>query len=94
MFVDYNFFAILNLLEVLLELFSTSFWLGIIGFLLINVPILKMVIQTRKNDKKISVAFMGILVMAFFIDVITTKFFWSAMILISVICSSHREKNN
>ncbi len=71
---------------------ATVVELGIIGFLLINIPIFKMLKHLRKTDKKVSVAFMGILVIAFFIDVITTKFFWSAMILLSALCSSRPEK--
>lgn len=61
---------------------------GIIGFLLINVPILTMLKKIAKKDKSIVVAFVGILIMAFFLDVVTTKFFWSAMILLSACCSA------
>lgn len=60
---------------------------GIIGFAFINIPICMMVVRTRKIDKPTAVAFSGILLMAFFLDVLTTKFFWSAMILLSV-CSN------
>ena len=62
---------------------------GIIGFLLVNIPILKMLKTIIKKDKCIAIAFAGILLMAFFLDVVTTKFFWSAMILLSVCCSAH-----
>ena len=61
---------------------------GIIGFLFINVPVLKMLRTTAKNEKDMFVSFIGILLMAFFLDVVTTKFFWSAMILISICCSA------
>ena len=60
---------------------------GIIGFLLMNVPIFKMVKDTFKKDKGAAVAFVGILLMAFFLDVVTTKFFWAALILLSACCS-------
>ena len=63
---------------------------GVVGFLCINIPIFKMCKVTWQNDKGMSVAFVGILVMAFFLDVVTTKFFWSAMILNSVACSSSK----
>lgn len=53
---------------------------GIIGFLLMNVPIFKMFKDTFKKDKGAAVAFVGILLMAFFLDVVTTKFFWAALI--------------
>lgn len=66
---------------------------GLIGFLLINIPIFMMLIKAKKNDKSVAVAFAGILVMAFFLDVLTTKFFWSAMILLSVCCSARGNTN-
>lgn len=61
---------------------------GIIGFLLINIPILKMLKTVTKKDRCMTISFIGILLMAFFLDVVTTKFFWSAMILLSVCCST------
>lgn len=60
---------------------------GIIGFLFMNVPIFKMFKDTFKKDKGAAVAFVGILLMAFFLDVVTTKFFWAALILLSACCS-------
>lgn len=60
---------------------------GIIGFLFMNVPIFKMFKDTFKKDKGAAVAFAGILLMAFFLDVVTTKFFWAALILLSACCS-------
>lgn len=60
---------------------------GIIGFLLVNIPIYKMVKDILKKDKSVAISFLGILLVAFFIDVVTTKFFWSAMILLSICCS-------
>lgn len=60
---------------------------GIIGFIFINMPILKMTKKMWKNDKYMAISFIAILLMAFFLDVVTTKFFWSAMILVSVCCS-------
>ena len=61
---------------------------GVIGFLLVNIPILKMIKVMVKNDKCMAISFTGILLMAFFLDVVTTKFFWSAMILLTVCCSA------
>ena len=58
--------------------------MGCIGFLLINFLILKMNKEMWKKDKSIATSFLGIMIMAFFIDVLTTKFFWTAMILLSV----------
>lgn len=63
---------------------------GIVGFLLINIPIFKMIKDMLKKDKSIAIAFLGILLMAFFVDVVTTKFFWSAMILLSVCFSAYK----
>ena len=63
---------------------------GVIGFLFVNIPILKMYRTMAKNDKGMAVSFAGILLMAFFLDVVTTKFFWSAMILLSICCSIPR----
>lgn len=61
---------------------------GIIGFLFMNVPIFKMFKDTFKKDKGAAVAFAGILLMAFFLDVVTTKFFWAALILLSICCAA------
>lgn len=63
---------------------------GIIGFLLVNIPIFLMLKETAKKDKSIVIAFLGIVLMTFFLDVVTTKFFWSAMILLSACCSAHK----
>lgn len=63
---------------------------GVIGFLFVNVPILKMLKAMAKKDKCMTISFLGILLMAFFLDVVTTKFFWSAMILLSVCCSAYK----
>lgn len=63
---------------------------GVFGSLLINIPILKMLKAMLKNDKSIGVSFVGILLMAFFLDVVTTKFFWSAMILLTACCSAYK----
>ncbi len=64
---------------------------GVIGFLLINIPILKMNKLMIKKDKGMFVSFAGILLMTFFLDVVTTKFFWAAMILLSVCCSTEND---
>lgn len=62
---------------------------GVIGFLFVNIPILKMLKSIAKKDKCMAISFVGILLMAFFLDVVTTKFFWSAMILLSTCCSGY-----
>ena len=64
---------------------------GLIGFFLINIPIFKMHRELWKKDKGLAVAFVGILLMAFFLDVVTTKFFWSTMILLSVCYSNQSD---
>lgn len=61
---------------------------GILGFFLINYPIFRMLKELRKSKREIFISFVGIAVMAFFLDVLTTKFFWSALILMSTIYSS------
>ena len=66
---------------------------GIIGFTFINFPILKMVLTTIKKDKGVGLAFVGICIMAFFIDVVTTKFFWSSMLLLSSCASCKKYKD-
>lgn len=66
---------------------------GIIGFTLINFPILKMIITTIKKDKGVGLAFVGICIMAFFIDVVTTKFFWSSLLLLSSCASCKKYKD-
>ena len=60
---------------------------GLIGFFLINIPLFKMYREIWKRDKSIATAFIGVLLMSCFLDVVTTKFFWAAMILLSVCCS-------
>lgn len=64
---------------------------GIIGLFLVVYPMVRMVAFLWRNEKGTSIAFMGIVVMTFFIDVMTTKFFWSTMILMSACCSCYRE---
>lgn len=66
---------------------------GLVGSVLINYPIFKMTVVAWKKDRPVAVAFAGILALAFFLDVVTTKFFWSAMILLSVCCSSRYGEN-
>ena len=65
---------------------------GAVGSLLINVPIFKMIAQARRRDKGLAIAFLSIMILAVFVDVLTTKFFWSAMILISVCCTANATK--
>ena len=62
---------------------------GFCGSILLTLPVIQMIKKTLKCDKSVATAFFGILLMAFFIDVLTTKFFWAAMILLSI-CSSTR----
>lgn len=61
---------------------------GIFGSILLTIPVFKMIAKALKNDKSVATAFFGILLMAFFVDVLTTKFFWAAMILLSICCST------
>lgn len=60
---------------------------GLIGAIFINYPIVKMTAVLWKKDRPMAVSFVGILTMAFFLDVVTTKFFWLAMILSSICCN-------
>lgn len=62
---------------------------GFCGSILLTIPVFKMIKKALKRDKSVATGFFGILLMAFFIDVLTTKFFWSAMILLSVCCSAY-----
>lgn len=62
---------------------------GIIGFLSLNYTIIKMMKNTLSNDKSVSYAMFGILFMAFFLDVVTTKFFWSSLLLLSATCKTN-----
>lgn len=66
--------------------------IGIIGFILINYSIFKMIKSQWKENKDIAISFLGIAIIAVFIDVLTTKFFWSAMIVLSISCSKKRLK--
>lgn len=67
---------------------------GVMGFLFINIPIFRMNAELWKKDKGYVVAFSGILLMAVFLDVVTAKFFWSAMVLMSVLCTANRQKSD
>lgn len=64
---------------------------GMLGLFLVVYPMIRMVVFLWKHERGISIAFMGIVVMTFFIDVMTTKFFWSTMILMSTCCSCYKE---
>lgn len=64
---------------------------GFCGSILLMIPVIKMIKETLKRDKSVATAFFGIVLMAFFIDVLTTKFFWSAMILLSICCSARND---
>lgn len=64
---------------------------GICGAILFMIPVIKMIRKTLNCDRSVVIAFLGILLMAFFIDVLTTKFFWSAMILLSVCYSARND---
>lgn len=64
---------------------------GFCGSILLTLPVIKMIKKTLKSDKSVATAFFGILLMAFFIDVLTTKFFWSAMILLSICCCTRND---
>lgn len=64
---------------------------GFCGSILLTLPVIKMIKKALKQDKSVATAFLGILLMAFFIDVLTTKFFWSAMILLSICCSTRND---
>lgn len=64
---------------------------GFCGSILLTLPVIKMIKKTLKQDKSVATSFFGILLMAFFIDVLTTKFFWSAMILLSICCSTRND---
>lgn len=66
---------------------------GFCGFILLMIPVIKMIKETLKRDKSVATAFFGIILMAFFIDVLTTKFFWSAMILLSICCSARNDNS-
>lgn len=64
---------------------------GFCGSILLTLPVIKMIKKALKQDKSVATAVFGILLMAFFIDVLTTKFFWSAMILLSICCSTRND---
>ena len=63
---------------------------GVFGSFFVNMPIFMMLKSMAKKEKSMVIAFAGILMMAFFLDVVTTKFFWSAMILLTVCCSAYK----
>lgn len=64
---------------------------GFCGSILLAIPVIKMIKNALRRDKSVATAFGGILLMAFFIDVLTTKFFWSAMILLSICCATQND---
>lgn len=68
--------------------------LGLIGFSLFTTMGVKMVREVWYSSyRKVAVAFIGILVSTMFLDVLTTKFFWSGMMLMTVAFSVGRAQN-
>lgn len=70
--------------------------LGIVGLSMFFMLMLKMLSRLIKYKKMDSVAvFLGIMVMGFFLDLLTTKFFWAVMMLtcisISAVDREHTE---
>lgn len=66
---------------------------GLVGFLALNIPILKMIKREMNKQKEIAFGMIGILFMAMFLDVVTTKFFWSSLLLLSAACASYEYNN-
>ena len=59
--------------------------LGLVGLTLFVGLIIKMLQELKKYEyKKLIYAFSGILVASMFLDVLTTKFFWSGMMMLTV----------
>ena len=65
---------------------------GLLGSLLLNVPIFKLFLQSKQRKSELFATFCGILMMAAFLDVVTTKFFWASMILWSVCYSANKHR--
>ena len=66
---------------------------GIVGLGFILYPMLRMTHFVWKEDKGVFIGFLGILLMTLFLDVVTTKFFWSAMLLLSATCSAAKNQS-
>lgn len=65
---------------------------GILGFSIFTTLTIKMLLKLKKSiNKELVIGFCGIMLIAFFIDVLTTKFFWSAMMLITIRISSAKD---
>ena len=65
---------------------------GIVGFLFVNFPIYKMMQKMWNYDKAMIISFSGIAFMSIFLDVLTTKFFWSSLILLTVCYSTSKNR--
>lgn len=64
--------------------------LGVVGLGLLLSLIVNMFRETWRNqDRALCFAFCGIAVISMFLDVLTTKFFWGAMMMVSVQISAH-----
>lgn len=67
--------------------------LGLMGFGLFTTMGVKMVLEVfRSRYRRVAVSFLGIVVTTLLLDVLTTKFFWSGMMLMSVAISVGRNK--
>ena len=59
--------------------------LGLVGLSLFGAILIKIVRQLKAfGEEKLFIAFMGIIVEGLFLDLLTTKFFWSALMMVSV----------
>ena len=52
-----------------------------------------MIKREMNKQKEIAFGMIGILFMAMFLDVVTTKFFWSSLLLLSAACASYEYNN-
>ena len=63
--------------------------LGLVGLALFGTVLIKMLGQMKLfGEEKLCIAFLGIVVEGFFLDMLTTKFFWGAMMMVTISISA------
>ena len=68
--------------------------LGLVGITVIMTFMIKMLINVYVKRRDVAIAFLGIFIAAFFIDVLTTKSFWAIIIYVSIVISSYKSEES
>lgn len=64
--------------------------LGVVGLISSNYPVMRMIKEGWQKDRGLSTGVVGILAMAFFLDVVIAKFYWASIMLLSACISAKK----